>query len=86
MAASPQVTAPLFDSTRAAQISLRNLRKLDCAARPIETASGDVGSRERLDPTDYKTARRLIERKVPVDAAELADAGKPLAAMLKAKA
>jgi hypothetical protein len=30
-------------------------------------------------------ARRLIERKVPVDANELADAGKPLAAMLKAK-
>jgi 3-phenylpropionate/trans-cinnamate dioxygenase ferredoxin reductase component len=35
---------------------------------------------------DIATARRLIERKVPVDAAELADAGKPLAAMLKAKA
>jgi len=30
-------------------------------------------------------ARRLIERGVPVDASELADAGKPLAAMLKAK-
>src|SRR5215510_1362617 len=35
---------------------------------------------------DIAMARRLIERKVPVDAAELADAGKPLAAMLKAKA
>jgi 3-phenylpropionate/trans-cinnamate dioxygenase ferredoxin reductase component len=35
---------------------------------------------------DMAVARRLIERKVPVDAAELADAGKPLAAMLKAKA
>jgi 3-phenylpropionate/trans-cinnamate dioxygenase ferredoxin reductase subunit len=34
---------------------------------------------------DIAVARRLIERKVPVDASELADAGKPLAAMLKAK-
>jgi hypothetical protein len=30
-------------------------------------------------------ARRLIERRVSVDAADLADAGKPLAQMLKAK-
>jgi hypothetical protein len=30
-------------------------------------------------------ARRLIERKPPVDERELADPGKPLAAMLKAK-
>ncbi len=35
---------------------------------------------------DIAVARRLIERKVPVDAGELADAGKPLAAMLKARA
>jgi 3-phenylpropionate/trans-cinnamate dioxygenase ferredoxin reductase component len=35
---------------------------------------------------DIATARRLIERRVPVAAAELADPGKPLAAMLKAKA
>ena len=34
---------------------------------------------------DIAVARRLIERKVPVDAGELADAGKPLAAMLKAR-
>jgi 3-phenylpropionate/trans-cinnamate dioxygenase ferredoxin reductase component len=34
---------------------------------------------------DIAMARRLIERKVLVDANELADAGKPLAAMLKAK-
>jgi 3-phenylpropionate/trans-cinnamate dioxygenase ferredoxin reductase subunit len=34
---------------------------------------------------DMAAARRLIERGVPVDASELADAGKPLAAMLKAK-
>ncbi len=35
---------------------------------------------------DIAAARRLIERRVPVKAEELADAGKPLAAMLKAKA
>jgi 3-phenylpropionate/trans-cinnamate dioxygenase ferredoxin reductase component len=35
---------------------------------------------------DIAAARRLIERRVPVDAAELADPGKPLNAMLKAKA
>lgn len=35
---------------------------------------------------DIATARRLIERRVPVDASELADPKKPLAAMLKAKA
>ena len=35
---------------------------------------------------DIAVARRLIERRVPVDAGELADAGKPLAQMLKAKA
>jgi 3-phenylpropionate/trans-cinnamate dioxygenase ferredoxin reductase subunit len=35
---------------------------------------------------DIAVARRLIERRVPVDPAELADPGKPLAAMLKAKA
>jgi 3-phenylpropionate/trans-cinnamate dioxygenase ferredoxin reductase subunit len=34
---------------------------------------------------DIAAARRLIERKVPVDARELADPGKPLAALLKAK-
>jgi 3-phenylpropionate/trans-cinnamate dioxygenase ferredoxin reductase component len=34
---------------------------------------------------DMAMARRLIERGVPVDASELADAAKPLAAMLKAK-
>jgi NADPH-dependent 2,4-dienoyl-CoA reductase/sulfur reductase-like enzyme len=34
---------------------------------------------------DMAMARRLIERSVPVDARELADAAKPLAAMLKAK-
>jgi len=34
---------------------------------------------------DMAVVRRLIERGVPVDARELADAGKPLAAMLKAK-
>ena len=32
---------------------------------------------------DIAVARRLIERRVPVDAAALADASKPLAAMLK---
>jgi hypothetical protein len=31
-------------------------------------------------------ARRLIERSIPVDAAELADPSKPLASLLKAKA
>jgi NAD/ferredoxin-dependent reductase-like protein len=35
---------------------------------------------------DIAAARRLIERRVPVDATELADPGKPLNAMLKAKA
>jgi len=35
---------------------------------------------------DIAMARRLIERRIPVDAGELADASKPLAAMLKAKA
>jgi NADPH-dependent 2,4-dienoyl-CoA reductase/sulfur reductase-like enzyme len=34
---------------------------------------------------DIAAARRLIERKLPVDERELADPGKPLAAMLKAK-
>jgi hypothetical protein len=34
---------------------------------------------------DMAMARRLIERSVPIDASELADAAKPLAAMLKAK-
>jgi len=34
---------------------------------------------------DIAAARRLIERRVPIDAAALADPGKPLAAMLKAK-
>jgi 3-phenylpropionate/trans-cinnamate dioxygenase ferredoxin reductase component len=35
---------------------------------------------------DIAVARRLIERRVPVDPADLADPSKPLAAMLKAKA
>ena len=35
---------------------------------------------------DIATARRLIERRVPVDATDLADPSKPLAALLKAKA
>jgi hypothetical protein len=35
---------------------------------------------------DIAMARRLIERRIPVDAGDLADAGKPLAQMLKAKA
>jgi hypothetical protein len=35
---------------------------------------------------DIAAARRLIERRVSVDAADLADPTKPLAAMLKAKA
>jgi NADPH-dependent 2,4-dienoyl-CoA reductase/sulfur reductase-like enzyme len=35
---------------------------------------------------DIATARRLIERRVPVDAGALADPAKPLAQMLKAKA
>jgi NADPH-dependent 2,4-dienoyl-CoA reductase/sulfur reductase-like enzyme len=34
---------------------------------------------------DIAAARRLIERRVPLDPAELADPSKPLAAMLKAK-
>jgi 3-phenylpropionate/trans-cinnamate dioxygenase ferredoxin reductase subunit len=34
---------------------------------------------------DLAMARRLIERRIPVDANELADPGKPLAQMLKAK-
>ena len=34
---------------------------------------------------DIAMARRMIERRIAVDANELADAGKPLAAMLKAK-
>ena len=34
---------------------------------------------------EMAVARRLIERRVPVDARELADANKPLAALLKAK-
>jgi hypothetical protein len=32
---------------------------------------------------DLATVRRLIERRVPVDAAALADPARPLAAMLK---
>ena len=35
---------------------------------------------------DIAMARRLMERRIALDAGELADAGKPLAAMLKAKA
>ena len=35
---------------------------------------------------DIAAARRLIERRVPVDANDLADPAKPLAAMLKARA
>ena len=35
---------------------------------------------------DIAMARRLIERRIAVDASALADVGKPLAAMLKAKA
>ena len=35
---------------------------------------------------DIAMARRLIERRVPVDAGELADTGKPLAQLLKARA
>jgi NADPH-dependent 2,4-dienoyl-CoA reductase/sulfur reductase-like enzyme len=35
---------------------------------------------------DIAAARRLIERRVPVEAAELADPAKPLAALLKARA
>jgi NADPH-dependent 2,4-dienoyl-CoA reductase/sulfur reductase-like enzyme len=35
---------------------------------------------------DLAAARRLIERRIPVDPAELADPARPLAAMLKAKA
>ena len=35
---------------------------------------------------DLAAVRRLIERRIPVDAAELADPASPLAAMLKAKA
>jgi hypothetical protein len=35
---------------------------------------------------DIAVARRLIERRVPVDARDLGDPTKPLAAMLKAKA
>jgi len=35
---------------------------------------------------DIAMARRLIERRIPVDASELADPAKPLAQMLKAKA
>jgi hypothetical protein len=35
---------------------------------------------------DIALARRLMERRITLDAGELADAGKPLAAMLKAKA
>jgi 3-phenylpropionate/trans-cinnamate dioxygenase ferredoxin reductase subunit len=35
---------------------------------------------------DIAMARRLVERRIALDASELADAGKPLAAMLKAKA
>jgi hypothetical protein len=34
---------------------------------------------------DIAMARRLIERRIAVDAGDLADAGKPLAQMLKAK-
>jgi hypothetical protein len=34
---------------------------------------------------DIAMARRLIERRIPVDANDLADPGKPLAQMLKAK-
>jgi hypothetical protein len=35
---------------------------------------------------DIGATRRLIERRVPVNAADLADPAKPLNAMLKAKA
>jgi hypothetical protein len=35
---------------------------------------------------ELAVARRLIERRLPVEAGELADASKPLAQLLKAKA
>jgi hypothetical protein len=35
---------------------------------------------------DLAAARRLIERRIPVDAAALADPARPLAELLKAKA
>jgi len=62
------------------QIGPNAMIQFDLAGERIAYAMGINAQRE------IAAARRLIERRVPVDAAELADPGKPLSAMLKAKA
>jgi len=62
------------------QISANAMLRFDLDGRYLRYASGINAQRE------IATARRLIERRIEVDPAELADPGKPLAAMLKARA
>ena len=62
------------------QINPSAMLRFDLDGRFLRYASGINAQRE------IATARRLIERRIEVDAGELADPGKPLAAMLKAKA
>src|SRR5262249_1833863 len=62
------------------QISPNAMLRFDLDGRILRYASGINAQRE------IATGRRLIERRIEVDPAELADPGKPLAAMLKAKA
>jgi len=62
------------------QISPNAMLRFDLDGRTLRYASGINAQRE------IATARRLIERRIEVDPAELADPAKPLAAMLKAKA
>ena len=53
----------------------------------FEVADGTMISAQGINmQRDIAAARRLIERRVPVDAAALADPSRPLAAMLKATA
>jgi 3-phenylpropionate/trans-cinnamate dioxygenase ferredoxin reductase component len=62
------------------QISASAMLRFDLDGRHLRYASGINAQRE------IAAARRLIERRIEVDPAELADPAKPLAAMLKAKA
>jgi NADPH-dependent 2,4-dienoyl-CoA reductase/sulfur reductase-like enzyme len=62
------------------QISPSAMLRFDLDGHTLRYASGINAQRE------IATARRLIERRIEVDPAELADPAKPLAAMLKAKA
>jgi 3-phenylpropionate/trans-cinnamate dioxygenase ferredoxin reductase subunit len=62
------------------QIGANTLMRFDLDGDRLAYALGINAQR------DIAAARRLIERRVAVDAADLADPSKPLAAMLKAKA